>query len=463
MAPIQKLTQQNNQRRQLRSSTIIKNDIKKNVEQKRKAESSPPKDKDLKRSAFGDITNAIAKSSNAVPDTKKIVNNGTLKPNPKPRIPLRTTAAALERRNNAANVTQPVKKAQVVVKRLPTLKKPELLTIPKKDDKKKTESPEKNKAEESKAKVEQMKKTDESRRKQNFVSTGTPEIIVEEKTVVKSEEPVVPPGVDDFDKENLHDPSQVALYSMDIFNYLKEREELFKVADYIDAQPSVTMWMRSLLVDWMVEVQECFELNHETLYLGVKLVDLYLSKEQISKEKLQLVGAAGLFVASKFDERCPPMVKDFLYICDGAYTHKELINMEASLVKAVDFDLGMPLSYRFLRRYARCAKLTLPMLTLARYILEMSLMEYSFIQVSESRIAAAALLLALKMKMGTGWTKTLEYYSGYTVEDIKGLTHELNAMLHRKPKEALATIRNKYSHRLFFEVATLPLVDVLSL
>lgn len=47
------------------------------------------------------------------------------------------------------------------------------------------------------------------------------------------------------------------------------------------------------------------------------------------------------------------MVEDFLYICDGAYTQRELIRMEMSILKVIDFDLGIPLSYRFLRRYAR--------------------------------------------------------------------------------------------------------------
>jgi cyclin B len=66
-------------------------------------------------------------------------------------------------------------------------------------------------------------------------------------------------------------------------------------------QPSVSQWMRSLLVDWMVEVQESFELNHETLYLAVKLVDLYLDKVIVGKETLQLIGAAAMFIASKYD------------------------------------------------------------------------------------------------------------------------------------------------------------------
>jgi cyclin B len=69
----------------------------------------------------------------------------------------------------------------------------------------------------------------------------------------------------------------------------------------MEKQPSISEWMRSLLVDWMVEVQESFELNHETLYLAVKLVDLYLMKVVVSKETLQLIGAAAMFIASKYD------------------------------------------------------------------------------------------------------------------------------------------------------------------
>lgn len=68
-------------------------------------------------------------------------------------------------------------------------------------------------------------------------------------------------------------------------------------------QICVTSWMRSLLVDWMVEIQESFELNHETLYLGVKLIDTYLSKMTVGTDTLQLVGAAAMFIASKYDER----------------------------------------------------------------------------------------------------------------------------------------------------------------
>lgn len=114
----------------------------------------------------------------------------------------------------------------------------------------------------------------------------------------------LPEGVEwDFDGENWLDPFQVSHYAMDIFNYLKEREKVFPIGDYMEKQICLSRWMRSLLVDWMVEVQESFELNHETLYLAVKLVDLYLTKVTVGKETLQLLGAASLFIASKFDVR----------------------------------------------------------------------------------------------------------------------------------------------------------------
>lgn len=54
----------------------------------------------------------------------------------------------------------------------------------------------------------------------------------------------------------------------------------------------------------------------------------------------------------------------------------------------------------------------MPELTLARYILEFSLMNYDVISLSDSKIASACLFMALRMNNKTGWTKTLEHYTG---------------------------------------------------
>lgn len=51
-------------------------------------------------------------------------------------------------------------------------------------------------------------------------------------------------------------------------------------------------------------------------------------------------------------------------------------------------------------------------LTLARFILEYSLMEYSTILLSDSKMACAALFIALRMNHAEGWNASYEYYSG---------------------------------------------------
>ena len=48
-------------------------------------------------------------------------------------------------------------------------------------------------------------------------------------------------------------------------------------------------------------------------------------------------------------------------------------------------------------------------LTFARYILETSLLEYKLnVEVSESRLAAATLVTAMKIRGVTGWAETLK-------------------------------------------------------
>lgn len=51
-------------------------------------------------------------------------------------------------------------------------------------------------------------------------------------------------------------------------------------------------------------------------------------------------------------------------------------------------------------------------LTLARYILEFALMDYSTVQLSDSKMACAALFMSLRMNDLEGWNVTYEYYSG---------------------------------------------------
>lgn len=48
--------------------------------------------------------------------------------------------------------------------------------------------------------------------------------------------------------------------------------------------------------------------------------------------------------------------------------------------------------------------------------------------------------------------------SGYKLGEFESIVQILNSGLHKKPKDSLNTIRNKYSHKIFHEVAKIPLL-----
>lgn len=64
---------------------------------------------------------------------------------------------------------------------------------------------------------------------------------------------------------------------MEIFNFLKETEGLnMPSGRAMQFQEDVNEKMRSILIDWLVEVHLKFKLVPETLYLTVNLIDRYL-------------------------------------------------------------------------------------------------------------------------------------------------------------------------------------------
>ncbi|KAL9884383.1 G2/mitotic-specific cyclin-B3-like isoform 1-T2 [Glossina fuscipes fuscipes] len=264
---------------------------------------------------------------------------------------------------------------------------------------------------------------------------------------------------EDFDRTNWNDPLHVSQYAMDIFKYLKERETAFPIDDYMKRQVNLSKNMRAILVDWMVGAQETMAFNDGSLHLAVKIVDLFLCKVVINKDKLQLLGATALFIACKFDNRTIPLIGELVYVCGDNYKYDDFIRMEISILRAIDFDLGIPLAYEFLRRYSYCGRVAATTLTLARYILEISLTYYDTVTFSDSKMAAAALFIALRMfGVDQGWNITLKYYSGYKLTDFVEIITVINGILHRKPKSNLNNVREKYISETFYEVARVPFI-----
>ena len=72
---------------------------------------------------------------------------------------------------------------------------------------------------------------------------------------------------------------------------------------YLSLQPDITCYMRSVVVDWLVQVHnEDDELCPGSLFLAVNILDRFLEKTVVLRKRLQLMGITALFLAAKFEQ-----------------------------------------------------------------------------------------------------------------------------------------------------------------
>jgi len=272
----------------------------------------------------------------------------------------------------------------------------------------------------------------------------------------------------DIDKEDADNPQLVVEYVMDIYKYLRflEKQQFVK-DDYLAGQQVILPKMRSVLVDWLIGVHLQFKLLPETVYTAVAILDRFLMNQitSINRNTLQLVGVTAMLIASKYEEIYAPEVKDFVYITDKAYSEKQIMDMELKVIKSLKFDLGRPLPLHFLRRASKAGEVEAVTHTLAKYIMELSLSDYSLAGEPPSRLAASALALAVRIlepgltSMTEVWTPSLRYYTQYELSDLLDTIQKLAAVLVAAPTAKLNTVFSKYSGRKFLKIARIPALD----
>ncbi|KAJ3087855.1 G2/mitotic-specific cyclin [Quaeritorhiza haematococci] len=187
---------------------------------------------------------------------------------------------------------------------------------------------------------------------------------------------------------------------------------------YMDQQPEIHWNMRTILVDWLVQVHSRFRLLPETLYLTVNIIDRFLSIKLVSIAKLQLVGIASLFVACKYEEERVPAVADLVYMVDGAYDSEEILKAERFLLGLLEFNLYYPGPMNFLRRISKADNYDVNDRTLAKYLIEATLVDERFLAWMPSMVAAAAMYLARKVLTNGDWTPAFIQQSGYQEHEL---------------------------------------------
>ncbi|PRQ41018.1 putative cyclin [Rosa chinensis] len=188
------------------------------------------------------------------------------------------------------------------------------------------------------------------------------------------------------------------------YQMLRNRERLkVFLRDYTEDYSSTTEYgglilqQRSYMVRWIIEISTATGLQQETKFLGVNLLDRFLSKGFFkSKRILQIVGIACLTLATRIEENQPynSVREKSFYVGSNLYSRCEVVAMEWLVLEVLNFQCFLPTIYNFLWFYLKAAEADEEVETRAKYLAGLQLSDPVQLCYWPSTVAAALVILA---------------------------------------------------------------------
>jgi G2/mitotic-specific cyclin-B, other len=248
-------------------------------------------------------------------------------------------------------------------------------------------------------------------------------------------------------------------YLTDIFESLHYEEIIFKCGNYMEKQKDINEKMRAVVINWIIEVHHRFKLHTETLFLAVNLLDRYLCKKIIKRNKLQLLTVACLLVSCKYEEIFSPEIRDFVCILDKSYEKEDIVAMEKELLRTLKFDVTVATSLKFYEILYHKLLMDKTDFFFGRYLIELALINYKFNSYLPSLIACSACYIALtlfkkdseKKKNHKNFFKLVNYKQ----EELMECSMDLCFMYENAENMMYPALKKKFSSKSLMEVAKL--------
>ena len=265
--------------------------------------------------------------------------------------------------------------------------------------KNKTNNKEKGKEKENKNEIEEENKEIKNSNKKTPVKKSSnshdePEHKKEEENKEKEEKVIY------FDTSNISNV-QIPKDYLNIIYYNLLQEESIELDPkpthtYMKNQKEINDQMRSILVDWIIDVHHKFGFTDETLFMTILIIDRYCSIEQVSRIKYQCLGITALMIACKHEEINVPKVEDFIYITDNAYTKEEVFKMENDVLSKLNFSLLYPSPIKFYEYLSLHFNFSKKYHMLGKYLMESFLLDLKYIKYKPSIISCACTYIVMK-------------------------------------------------------------------
>lgn len=234
---------------------------------------------------------------------------------------------------------------------------------------------------------------------------------------------------------------------------------------YMSRQSDINIKMRSILIDWLVDVHQKFKLRPDTLHLTVNIIDRFLACQPVMRRKLQLVGVTAMLIASKYEEIYAPEVSDFVFISDKAYSKEEILSMEAHILNKLNFDVTVPSALTFMHRCLKAARVVVGTSAelhkyLTHYLVELALQDSAMLVFRPSVRAAAACSLSAKLcNVALLWNSTMTFHcGGWTAKELEECEADMCRLLEHEHDRAgtnkLTAVKRKFSSHQYASVST---------
>lgn len=232
-----------------------------------------------------------------------------------------------------------------------------------------------------------------------------------------------------IEREDGRDVNMVVDYSEEIFLGHRDAEKDYRPSpNYMDFQESLKWQMRTILVDWIIDVHFKLNLLSETLHLSVNLIDRFLSIRIVSIGKLQLVGVSALLIASKFEEIVSPSVDTFVILTDRSFTEDEILRAERYMLHSLGYKVNFPSPMNFLRRCSKADCYDPEIRNLAKILLDITLLDEKFLPFLPSVVSCSCMLLARRIHSAED-SELFYHYCAYTYDDLVDCARTLSSIL----------------------------------
>ena len=215
------------------------------------------------------------------------------------------------------------------------------------------------------------------------------------------------------------------------YNLLKEEEKgINPMADYtyMSRHKEIDDKMRSILVDWIIDVHFKFGFTDETLFMTISIIDRYLSICQITRTNFQLLGITALMIACKHEEIDLPKIDDFIYITDNAYVKNEVIKMEEDVLYKLNFSFLYPSPIKFFEYLSLHFGFSKKHHMMGKYLMESFLLDVKNAKYKPSIISCACAYIVMKFfkmayyhdsynKKFYNLDETVERYSEHNIKE----------------------------------------------